>query len=606
VTPEAPRRGEAVAVALALAALTAALLAPVGDPFAAFIGDPGADTLRGVWGLDHLRRSVLPPDSVLFSAEVQAPMGAWALILPFPSALLAALPAALLGPVAGWNAFVFGLLWAGAFATASLARLLSGSWAAGLVCGGVLLGQPAVLVAVADGTAEHIAFGLMALALAGLARSGAPGPAPRAAVAAVVPAAMLPLESPYLAVCFLVLALPLVPGALAGLRALGPAAAARRVALAAGLAVLGAAALAWVFGHFPGREAESAAAAARAANSVSWERWPPWAGTARPRDPSLVPNGLPGVATLATLALALAAPRRAGGFLLVGLFFFLLAFGGQAASAAGLEARGGGAGRWLARAAVAVGETVYTWPGFEELRFPRRLLGVAALAWSLAAALAWGRWAGRAPPSGPRRRALALAVGAALAAGATAEGARMVGFHRPFPRLPAPVVAAADWIATQPPGIVAPVPRQRASDRALHRHEQPVFAGLDASLRSTDLLYLQVRHGRPQTVAPSLLTLRARAYPRSVDNLLHAWDDLTLPRTVGRPLPPSSRALAGGEALARARDALLAAGLRYLLLDDALFEPESLALLRESLGAHLKDERTFPDGTGLRVLVVAP
>lgn len=599
-----PRRAEAAAVGLVLAALTAALLAPVGDPFAAFIGDPGADTLRGVWGLDHLRRSLLPPDSVLFSAEVQAPMGAWALILPFPSAVLGAGPAALLGPVAGWNLFVFVLLWGGAFATAGLARALSGSWAAGLVCGGVLLGQPALLVAVADGTAEHMSFALLALALWGLARAGAPGSPLRAAAAAVVPAALLPLESPYLAVCYLVLALPLVPPALASLGALGGGPAARRVAAAAVLALAGAGVLVWVFGQFPGRAAEAAAAAARAGNSVAWERWPPWAGTGRPRDPSLVPNGLPLVATAVTLGLGVLAPRRAGAFVAVGAFFFLLAFGAQPGAVAGLAARGGPLGPALAEAARALGDAVYAWPGFSEIRFPRRLLGVAAFAWALGAAVSWGRWAGRAPPAGPQRRALAVAVAALLAAGATAEGVRMIGFHRPFPRLPAPAVAAADWIATQPPGIVAPVPRQRASLQSMHRHEQPVFGGLDAALRSTDLLYLQVRHGRPQTVAPSLLTLRARAYPRAVDNLLHAWDDLTLPRTVGRPLPPSARALATAPELGRARDALIDAGLRYLLLDDALFAEDALALLRESLGERLQDERVFTDGTGLRVLVV--
>ena len=87
VPKPAPRRWqEPVAVAMLLAASVYWILAPLWPNLSAHIlGDKDTDTIRGMWGFDHLRRSMIPPNTPLWSDMVNFPEGAVALVLPWIS-----------------------------------------------------------------------------------------------------------------------------------------------------------------------------------------------------------------------------------------------------------------------------------------------------------------------------------------------------------------------------------------------------------------------------------------------------------------------------------------------------------------------------------------
>jgi hypothetical protein len=601
---------EALVVAAALLLLAALTLAPgLADLNTALIGDPGGDNLRGLWGLELVRHSLVPPNAALFSREFNFPFGGWALILPYASSVAAAPLGLLISPVARWNLAVLLWLWSTGFGMAAWVRTRSGSWSAGLAAGGVLMGQPMLLHAIADGTPEHLGFGTMLATLCVLELLIRRPSALRAALIGLV-GGLVALDSPYQAIFLALLALERGPLTALRLRRFGGSGALVVVLvglLCAGLAVGGLWAL---YGQFPAAGAAGEGLAAnRAGNAVNLVHW--WRleqGRYPIRDPSLVPAALAVWTMVPAALLGLWGGLRSSLTLLTALLLAVLALGVGAELAAPLSGWLGGAGAALAQAIDAWNGQLYALPGISSVRFPRRFLVPAAMALLVAAGVGWAAIEedlrrGR----GPALRAALLGLGFVIALVGGQEGQRVMGLQHPFPRTVLPAVAAMDFIAAHPePGAVALLPEKRASRRALQRHELPVFGGLDAALGGAAPLYLQVLHGRPQVGFPALLTLAPRERTPRARGLLEDWDQLANPATLGEPPPVSATRPEDDGRRAVGLDLLLREGLRFLVLDDALYAETERAALRRQLGAHLAEEQVFDDGTGLRVIVLRP
>jgi hypothetical protein len=182
---------------------------------------------------------------------------------------------------------------------------------------------------------------------------------------------------------------------------------------------------------------------------------------------------------------------------------------------------------------------------------------------------------------------------------------RMTRFREGLPHHAPPAPAFAAFVRDSPlDGAILAVPRVRSARVAATRREDvAVFAGLGSALASADLLYLQVLTGRPAVFAPEgLRTLSAAPQTPGIAKLLTELDDYTLPQTVGREIPAG--ALASPWQRADAAEALVDAGVRFALLDDAALGDNGLRLVREAFHRVLQEERRFADGTGVTVLVL--
>ncbi|RME27613.1 MAG: hypothetical protein D6798_04160, partial [Deltaproteobacteria bacterium] len=416
------------------------------------VGDAGTDALRGLWGLDHVRRSLLPPDSPFLSHEIGFPEGVVGLVLPTATAMLLAPVTALLGPVQGWNLATALMPWGSALATATLVRRLAGSWPAGLAAGGAILAQPTLLHALGDGTAELLAFWSVPLLLA-MAHDAARGRGRRFGIAAGALAVALALDSPYYAVFATVLGLLVLPGALVGAIRSGRGRAivgslAPTVLIAAGGALL-------LFGlsrYFPLDQhvVGDSLASLRGRNSVDLSVW--WfldQGMQATRDPSLAPAFIPGWTVAAALLLSLAAIPRSLPWLLAALFTLVLALGLDPDNPTWLGNWFGPAGRQVGLAVLEVNRRLTELPGISGIRFPNRWLTATALSLATAGGMGLSRLLA-ATARLPGGRLLAWPLCAALAALAIHLGVDRTALHRPFPAHVLPRPEFATWIAEQP------------------------------------------------------------------------------------------------------------------------------------------------------------
>ena len=599
-------------VALGLLGLTLSMLWPglvAGGE--AFIGDPQTDVIRGLWGLSVTARSAVPPNAVLFTREMNFPFGGWALILPWTSSLLLAPLQPLLGPLRAWNIGNVLWLWGTAFGAAALVRRRSGSWAAGLVAGGALIGQPMVLQALADGTPEHLNWGpalLCLWAIEGLIAR----PSARWSAGVAVLGGAVALDSPYQAVFVGILALPRLPDLLIALRRAAP----RRAAEVVGAGVLASAlvglALWGLFSQFSARVGAAADLVGdRQGNAVSLARW--WrfeAGLFPKRDVSLVPAAIPVRVLLPALAFAALDLRRGRATLIAAVVLLSLALGQGLDQTSVLRGWLGEAGVLLSQASVALNDVVYDIPGPSIIRFPRRALVPAAVAVLIAGGLGWGRLEGwlrwMIGPSRWLQRVL-LVVGLGLGVLASLAGRRLVGFDDSFPLTRPPKLAFADWIREhEVSGAVALIPEQRASRAFTERHALPVFADLGDALRSADHLYIQVVHGQPQVSFPQLLTFAPRDRTPRARALLEDWNSLSYPATVGVPATPGAVNETDDARRAPGLKLMIDQGLRFVVLDAALYGEPERVVLRRHLKGHILEERYFDEGSGVIVIVLKP
>ena len=76
------------------------------------IGDENTDAIRGLWGFDHMRRTLLPPNNPVFTDHINFPAGATLLTLPWITGLLMTPFGYLFGPFVAWNLSIAFMLWA--------------------------------------------------------------------------------------------------------------------------------------------------------------------------------------------------------------------------------------------------------------------------------------------------------------------------------------------------------------------------------------------------------------------------------------------------------------------------------------------------------------
>jgi len=546
------------------------------------LGAPQSDVIRGVWGLDHQARGLPLP---IWTARVGFPEGVKLLILPWVSSQLAAPLVLLLGAPRAYDLWMLGLLWAAGLSSGLLARQLTGQPWSGWLVGCIVISSPMMLLAITDGTPENVAFWAVPALLLALHRALSQGSLRWGAVAGLL-GFICAADSPYHAVFAAGLALLVLPALRrdprAGLRALG---------VAGAVALLGVGALALLYVGLPVGTASAENTATNAINLQSWLHWEQGRLT-QPWDWTFTPTFIPAAVLVACALAALLSPLRAAPWLLAGAACLLLGLGPSTENPVVL-------GRLLGHWAVG---PAHGWAAIQAahpmpvIRFLRRFLVPATLCLGLAAEL------------GLARRRPTRWLGPVLGLGLVWVAAAKTGYPSHLPLTHPPVPAAARFVADQPgPGAILLLPRVRAATRLHQRDELPVFADLGAEIQSAAELWLQVQAERPSVNSPNgLLTMEIRR-PRTAaeTTLLRDLDDLTLPQTVGRPIPPS--ATVDATRTHEAVQAMVTAGLRYVLVDEAVYGEEGLALLRSFFfDAVLAEERHFDDGTGVTVLVLAP
>ncbi len=601
-TARRPPDRAAALVGLAFALAVVWLLRDLsGQASTLLLGAEGTDALRGLWGLDHLRRSILPPETPIWSRQVNLPAGALGLILPFFSGLLIAPLGGLLGPVGAYNALIAALLWAAAMASAWLGRAVAGTWSAGLVVGGVMLAQPMLIHAVYDGTPEHAALWALpaTLAAAWLALNG---PSPRWGLMAGALGAILALDSPYYAVFCAVIAVVVLPFS----RTAATGSGARTdqawtlAAMVGTAALLGLGLLALYAALPTGSGGGLESADLQAMNVTDLDTWRRvehggWSAATGPA-PTLIPSPV----LAAALVLAMIGGRRAAPWTIAGLLCLILSFGTSPKLAAQLTERIGSAGDALSSAIIAWNRLMYALPGLSGLRFPSRWLVPAALLLSVAGAVGLSRLLRRIP------RAVGLALSAMLAIAALSLSARASSFGQGLVGQTLPTVNFTTWIAAQPePGAVGLLPVLRAAPPGIGRNDRPVFAGLDRRMSGMDAGVLQVLHGRAQLGAPGLQTLRPLVQDSHVARVLRDWDDLTHPKLTGDPIPPGADDPRADRARAEGIRQLIDAGLRWVAIDLGAYDAQGLTELTRQLQPFVEADRRFDEGDGVRVLTLA-
>lgn len=542
------------------------------------LGAPGTDVLRAAWGFDHVAQAL--PGVPFWTDRVGWPVGVKLLVLPMVSTLLGA-PLRLLGLEAGYDAWILLLLWATAMATAWLAAEVAGTLAGGLLAGTFVVVQPMMLLALTDGTPEYVAFWAVPATLAALVRAREARDL-RWPLAAAAFATVVALDSPY----HVVFTAPFVPLALRGVprRAIGVAALASAV---------GAALVAAAYWGLPVQVED----ARRASNSVRLLVWWQWeAGKMqRPWEYTMGAGFIPVTLLLGGVALALLRPLRAAGWLGIAALGLVLALGPAEDNAQVLGAWLGKAGR---EAGQAVADLNAAFP-VPIVRFPRRWLVPVALAVGIAAAIGLERL---------RPAWLRVLVAIALAGGTVAHTMQRTGYRDVLPRWSPPHPAFATFIAEHPAeGALLSLPRTRASNTAAKtRDDIPVFAGLDKGLASADHLWVQALTGRPAVYSPQgLRTMVARwKLDDEIDKLLHDLDDSANPGMTGNPVPPSATQEPARRAAAAA--ALVAHGLGFVAIDEAVYGEAGVALVEAAFAAVTAETAHFDDGTGVTVLVLRP
>lgn len=540
------------------------------------LGAPATDAVRAAWGFDHVAQAL--PGLPFWTDRVGFPVGVKLLVLPLVSTILGA-PLRVLGLVAGYDAWILALLWGSGMATAWLAREASGSGAAGLLAGTAMVVQPMMLLALTDGTPEYVALWALPATLAATLAAHRTGDV-RWGVAAGALATVTALDSPYHAV----FALPFAPLVAWGLP--------RRV-LAGGAiaATVGALLVVAAYWGLP----VSVEDVRRSQNSVRLLVWWQWetGNMARTWDYTMGAGFVPVATLLGGLALAALRPLRALPWVAIGALCLVLALGPAEDNVQVLAS-------WLGDAGRAVGDAIVdlnaAFP-VPVVRFPRRWLVPLALAVATAAGVGLSR-----VPDERLRTGIAALLGAAT----VWHTLQVAGYRDVLPRYAPPRPAFATFVADHAlDGAILSLPRMRGADKpAQTRDDIPVFANLDRGIVSADHLWFQALTGRASVFKPEgLRTMQQRwALDPEWDRLLHDLDDAATPGTTGRPVPPSATMEPARRA--RAAEALVERGLAFAIVDEAVYGPEGLALVKLPFAGVTTEERHFDDGTGVTVLVL--
>jgi hypothetical protein len=581
-----------------------------GDLFTHIIGDADTDAVRGMWGLDHLRRSLMPPNMLLWSDQLNYPNGVLALVMPLISGLAAAPVSLVLGPIAGFNITILLLLWASAMTTAFLGWARTDSWVAGGLLGMAVPAAPMTLHAVCDGTPEHVAIWLVPVFLA-CATLLLRNPSVSLGLWTGLLAILVVLDSPYHGVYTLLIGAFVLPPELFGKWTLSRRTAAlKSFLIALGIVVIGAIIIGLLFRNFPIESpSESETFRQLRMNATDLHTWWQYDFThGRARDESLAPTAIPAWMLWPALVLALAGLPRSLPWMLSGLLMLCMSFGLNLRIVAELAVWMGDRGTSLGQAIISMNSDIYTLPGIESVRFPRRWLVPATLAFAVAGAEGMGQLERLVRRWRPMRRVW-LAIGPLLvivcSIAIARAGAETSAISRDFPKHSLPDVEFAEWIHDHDrAGAVVLLPQRRPAPKSGKRADLPVFADLSENLSSSDSQYLQVRMARPLMSYPSLKTLAPLRVDSDIQSILRNWDDIALPQLADRGIPSSAIDPRFAPQRQRIIDGLRRDDLGFVVVDEAAYGESGLEHLRIQLEDHLADTRHFDDGTGVTVFVL--
>lgn len=612
----APDRRKPLAVAGLLAGAVYWIFAPLWPALSRqILGDPDSDTLRGMWGFDHLRRSLVPPNTPIWSETINFPEGVVALILPWISGQLLAPLGGLFGPIAGYNLSIVALLWAAGFCSALLVYETTASWFAAAVVGGAMLSQPMLLHAVGDGTPEHLAIWSVPLFLAAGHRALV-RKTPRWGILAGMAAGVVVLDSPYHAIYALIAAPIVLPWAIGRLDS--PAKRTQLLwTLGAGTLVVAAcgglvAALYTGFDISSGGEDNTELWQMNATDLRTW--WRHEFQDTAVREASLAPTLIPSAFLWGGLALCVVGAPRSLPWALTGLLMLLLSLGLNPRLPLHLTFWiGETAGQQTGRTLLRVNEVLYNLPAVGMIRFPQRWLVPAALCILTGAGYGLARLSALADRGfgvaqlAPYTRSAPPWLAVLLVMGAAIQGVQRSHIDLGFPAQAAPQIAFADWLAADPRGgAVLTLPQTRPPPPSGLRKDLPIFANLDEALTSADTLYFQTIHGRPIAGYPNFKTIKGDTPAAPIVKLFRDWDDLSLPGTSGRDIPDSAKDERANATRQTGLRELYAKGLRWVVIDQGVYTEEALGILRGHLEGWVDEEQAFSQGDGVLVLHLRP
>lgn len=571
------------------------------------LGDMDTDAIRGMWSFDHVRRSLLPPETPIWSGQINFPAGVIALTLPWTTSLLLSPLGFMFGPVIAWNLSVAGILLAIGLSTAWLVRTLTNSWSIGCGLGGLVMTQPMLLHAIADGTPEHLSLWGVPLLL-GMTWKAFKEVSPKWGVGAGLMAILVALDSPYHAIY----------AALTGIIVL-PWSFIRRwkieerldfvwtMGSLLTLCVAGAVAMAGLYSLFPlGESSTEEYLSLWKMNAADLRVW--WRhdfGTTVMRDASLVPTAIPmPILWFSAVMIILGLPRSLP-WGLAGLLMLNLSLGLNEKLPVHLSYWIGSFGYPIGQQILNINAHLYAFPGFGEIRFPQRWLVPSALCFVVGASFGLLRirlwmtqrsW-GTTVLKGHRIYAsILVAIGTFLCVRTS-----QIDLH--FPKQALPHIQFASYIADHPAdGGLIMLPQMRPPPKTGKRSDLPVFANLADSLSSSDVQYFQTIHGRPIYDKPGLKTLYALEGSEYIFRLIREWDDLAHPLVTGNPIPASAYDERFTKRRKRGLKELLEAGLRFVVIDLGAYNDQALSILDSQLGPFETNREYFNEGDGVLVI----
>ena len=571
------------------------------------LGDADTDAIRGMWSFDHVRRSMLPPETPIWSDQINFPAGVLALTLPWTTSVLLSPLGFFFGPVIAWNLSVAMILLAIGVSTAWLVKQLTRSWSIGCAMGGLVMTQPMLMHAISDGTPEHLSLWGVPLLL-GMTWKAFTEISPKWGVGAGLMAVLVALDSPYHAIYAALTGLIVLPWSLI-----------RRWRIEERLdfvwtmgslltiCIAGAAMMAALYSFFPLGEASTEEYLSlwkmNAADLRVW--WKHDFGTTLMRDASLVPTAIPMPILWFSTAMILLGLPRSLPWAMAGILMLNLSLGLNEKLPVHLSYWIGSFGYPIGNQILNINAHLYAFPGLGEIRFPQRWLIPSAMCFVVGGSLGVQRlslwiqkqsWGETVLKGRTVYAAILVTLGTFICVRTS-----QIDLH--FPKQTLPHIQFATYLAEQPEdGALIMLPQMRPPPKSGKRSDLPVFANLADSLSSSDVQYFQTIHGKKIYDKPGLKTLYAFEGSEYVYRLVREWDDLAHPRVTGNPIPASAYDERFTKRRRRGLKELVEAGLKWVVVDLGAYNEQALDILEKQLRTYEVNRETFDEGDGVLIV----
>ncbi len=574
------------------------------------LGDADTDAIRGMWSFDHVRRSMIPPETPIWSEQINFPAGVLALTLPWTTSVLLSPLGFFFGPVVAWNLSVAMILLAIGVSTAWLVRQLTNSWSIGCAMGGLVMTQPMLLHAISDGTPEHLSLWGVPLLL-GMTWKAFTQISPKWGVGAGLMAVLVALDSPYHAIYAALTGLIVLPWSLI-----------RRWRIEERLdfvwtmgslltiCIAGAAMMGALYSLFPlGESSTEEYLSLWKMNAADLRVW--WRhdfGTTLMRDASLVPTAIPmPILWFSTAMIILGLPRSLP-WALAGLLMLNLSLGLNDKLPVHLSYWIGSFGYPIGNQILNINAHLYAFPGLGEIRFPQRWLIPSAMCFVVGGSLGLQRlglwikkqsWGETVLKGHTVYATLLVALGTFVCVRTS-----QIDLH--FPKQSLPHIQFATYLAEQPEnGGLIMLPQMRPPPKSGKRSDLPVFANLADSLSSSDVQYFQTIHGKAIYDKPGLKTLYAFEGSEYVYRLVREWDDLAHPMVTGNPIPASAYDERFTKRRRKGLKELIDAGLKWVVVDLGAYNAQALDILDKQLSPYETGRETFNEGDGVLIIALS-